>query len=285
MTDAWLRYYRVALSEPNVTEAVESFIETLSDGYRTSLEEIALGQVGGAFTYDQVAEVVAGLEDLGVLGAVAQRVYVVNRKVGDSSALLRRQVRAALVWANAGSSPELCELLLAVPRDGRELITTPYEKSFLDLRTAVRSLAASAARRLILASPFWDMEVAADIGALIERRLAAGAEVVVLARSPAAGTGNREALNLLTSISVRDNRCQTLVLDRYSERDPFGSSTFHFKAACADGNRVYLGSANFNTAGLSSRWELGVLLDGTRAQPVVDLLDSLVSIARPLRES
>jgi hypothetical protein len=115
--------------------------------------------------------------------------------------------------------------------------------------------------------------------------LAADVQVVVLARSPAAGPSNREALDLLRTISVGGKKCEMLVLDRRSDQDRFGTSTFHFKTACADGQHVYLGSANFNTAGLASRWELGVMLGGSSARTVCTLVDSLLAAARPLPEA
>lgn len=135
---------------------------------------------------------------------------------------------------------------------------------------------------MLLAAPYWDLEVATDLAELLRRRQEAGVRVAILARQPQAGSVNERALTAVRDILVESSPSCIRILEHPSSSDPFGTSTFHFKAACADATRVYLGSANFNTAGLGSRWELGVRLGGRRARVITDLVETLWASARPL---
>lgn len=78
------------------------------------------------------------------------------------------------------------------------------------------------------------------------------------------------------------DQCQVLSWYETSASDPFGTSTFHLKAAVVDGNRGYLGTANFTVAGLRSRLELGILLQGQAAQRLAAVTDAVLSLARPV---
>jgi len=55
------------------------------------------------------------------------------------------------------------------------------------------------------------------------------------------------------------------------------------EVACADGQKVYLGSANSSTAGLASRCELDFLLEGTRISLVSSFAESPLRMARVLQ--
>ncbi|HEY4100210.1 MAG TPA: phospholipase D-like domain-containing protein [Gemmatimonadales bacterium] len=166
-----------------------------------------------------------------------------------------------------------------MPADAAGYVGSDFSRHFYDLRTTVRTLVAEASKRVILAAPYWDEQVASDLADLLERRLRAGVRVAVLARRPQAGTTNERALAILRAALADSPGSEVRILERASKVDPFGASTFHFKVACADSRRAYLGSANFNTAGLNSRWELGVLLGPRNAGVLAQCLEGLWSAA------
>jgi len=85
----------------------------------------------------------------------------------------------------------------------------------------------------------------------------------------------------LAALEEFGQHCDLKHLDEPWKGDPFGSLTFHFKTAIADAERAYLGSANFNTAGLASRWELGVLLTGVHARRIASLVEAVIQAPSP----
>jgi phosphatidylserine/phosphatidylglycerophosphate/cardiolipin synthase-like enzyme len=148
------------------------------------------------------------------------------------------------------------------------------------LRTTLRSVIAGSQRDLILASPFWDLEVATDLSMLLARRLEAGVRIRIIARDPQPGSPSDRAISLISRIEAAKARCDIRILDKVSARDRFGRETFHFKMVGADRSVAYIGSANFDTAGLASRWELGVLLRADSAREVFDLVNALADGAQ-----
>ncbi len=275
----WDRYFRIAFLYPTQLMAVERLLEHKADGNAVEVEET--GRRIQA-SYDQVFEILAALSSVGLLKRSDGNRYTLEKTTLHASEAERRVADAALRWARENVSTDLCELLLATPASGQSKTSMALERSFLDLRTAVRSLIASTTKRLVLASPFWDTNVAEELAALLERRLEAGVQIFILARAPANGNTNRDALRILRAVHCEERCCDIRILEQPSRDDPFGRSTFHFKVACSDAERVYLGSANFNTAGLASRWELGVLLEGARGRLVSSLLESLLGAAPPV---
>lgn len=254
-----------------------------SQGASLNVREVTDALAGQGVTYDQVAQCVGAFQAAGLLRAGHDGSYAINPDAFLPSQPARLGALHALSWVG-GVPDDLgeCELLVAAPSDVSPLAREGYERRFSDLRTAVRALVAEAQHRILLAAPFWDVEVAADLASLLLRRQDAGVLVAILARQPQAGSINERALATIRETLPDSSRCELRVLEQPSTSDPFGSTTFHFKAACADGIRAYVGSANFNTAGLASRWELGVRLGGTRARMVSDLLEILFAAARPL---
>lgn len=275
----WDHYFRIAFLYPTQLAAIERLFEHEADGNVVEIEET--GRRIQA-SYDQVFEILAALSTVGLVKRSDGSRYTLEKPALHASATERQVAHAALRWARENVSTDLCELLLATPATGQSKTSMALDRSFLDLRTALRSLIASTRKRLVLASPFWDTNVAEDLAALLERRLDAGVQIFILARSPAGGNTNRDALRILRAVRCEDRCCDIRILEQPSSDDPFGRSTFHFKVACSDAERVYLGSANFNTAGLASRWELGVLLEGARGRLVSSLVESLLGAAPPV---
>jgi phosphatidylserine/phosphatidylglycerophosphate/cardiolipin synthase-like enzyme len=275
----WDRYFRTAFLYQTQLTAVERLLESQADGNAVEVEET--GRRVQA-SYDQVFEILSALSGVGLFKRSGSNRYTLEKAALQASRAERQAASAALRWARENVSTDLCELLLGTPAGGQSKTSMALDRSFLDLRTSLRSLIASTGKRLLLASPFWDTLVAEDLAVLLERRLEAGVQICILARAPTGGNTNRDALRILRAVRCQGASCDIRILEQPSSDDPFGRSTFHFKVACSDGERVYLGSANFNTAGLASRWELGVLLEGTRGRLVSSLVESLLGAATPV---
>ena len=282
MNPDWTEYYRACLAYPSVVRRVESLLNESLPAV-VSVRETANALAGQGIAYDQVAQVLAALVSTGALSSGANGALALDAGAYSRTQVDRRTALEALAWA--GTEPTKrgeCELLIAAPVDALTDVDESYQRHFSDLRTTLRALVAEASQRILLAAPYWDVEVASDFAEILRRRLDAGVSVAILARRPQAGSTSEHALAAIHGKLRISSGCQIRILERPSDRDRFGSSTFHFKAACTDGTHVYLGSANFNTAGLASRWELGVRLEGDRARTVSELLETLFAAARPL---
>jgi hypothetical protein len=275
----WARYFRTAFLYPTQLTAVERLLESQTDGNAVEVEET--GRRVQA-SYDQVFEILSALSGVGLFKGSESNRYTLEKAALHASEAERQAASAALRWARENVATDFCDLLLGTPAGGQSKTPMALDRSFLDLRTSLRSLIASTSKRLVLASPFWDTHVAEDLAVLLERRLEAGVQICILARAPTGGNTNRDALRILRAVRCEDRSCDIRILEQPSLDDPFGRSTFHFKVACSDVERVYLGSANFNTAGLASRWELGVLLEGARGRLVSSLVESLLGAASPV---
>jgi phosphatidylserine/phosphatidylglycerophosphate/cardiolipin synthase-like enzyme len=274
----WAKYFEICRADPAAVEAVEEALLAWPSLAPCSAREMALE--GKGISYDSVARVLDALEDIGALAGHEGRGYTRVLKVFDETGVQRHASLAALKWTSLLENSDSCEVLVAQPRARAGGSIEKGIELFSDLRTTVRSLLGEAQRSVIIASPYWDVDVAEDLGALLERRLTAGVGVRVLAREAREGTQNLGALRCMKKICGAFTNFSIGILEEPSASDPFGSYTFHFKAACADAKRVYLGSANFNTAGLGSRWELGVVLRGQEARRVCRLLETLGRSAR-----
>lgn len=253
-----------------------------SDGAVITAREAAGALAGEGATFDQISKVLVALSNAGVLRALSDGGFAIDKNQYLTSTTRRNTALDALSWA--GATPNdmgECELLVAAPADAQSVVPEAYQRQFSDLRTTVRTIVAAAKERILLAAPYWDVQVASDLAEILRRRREAGVSVAILARQPHAGSTNERALAAVRDALPESPDCQIRILEHRSVGDPFGWSTFHFKAACADGAHAYIGSANFNTAGLSSRWELGVKLGGRRARTVAELLEALFAASRP----
>ncbi len=234
------------------------------------------------FTRDQVQMGITAMVAVGAVRADGRAQFVVFPSEFDSGRDERARVRETIRWVTDHSEPP-DDLLVSAPAEAKRQAPIPFERGFLDLRTAIRSLIAKAQDDLILAAPYWDLEVATDLAALIGRRLEAGVNVRVLARPARRGSATSKALSVMAEAMSGHEASYVRLLEEPSEVDRFGTATFHFKLAVADSEIAYLGSANFNTAGLASRWELGVLIHGSRARTLATVADSLFDAASPYR--
>lgn len=280
MSDAnWTRYYEAVIRSPSLMGEIEEALNQLRGASRFALSD-ALHELPGGFTPDQVRMALSALVSVGTLVSSDQSYFAVSPLELDSGRDKRESARAAIGWVRDNSEPP-GDLLVSAPAEAKRQTPIPFEREFLDLRTAVRSLVAGARESLILASPYWDLDVATDLAGLVGKRLEAGVDIRVLARPARSGSETDRALSLIANALSSAAGSSVRFLEEPSELDRFGTATFHFKLAIADREIAYLGSANFNTAGLASRWELGILLRGRQARTLAALADSLFEAARP----
>ena len=130
---------------------------------------------------EETALALKGLNGIGILRKTGSN-FAVDRTAFEASRGYRSGVWDVLALPKraAGDSPSLCVgLPPLIPQIARRSISarTP------DLRAAILSVISASSRRLVLASPFWDVRTATEIGELAKRRSDAGVRVDILGRA------------------------------------------------------------------------------------------------------
>lgn len=257
-------------------DALEARLGSLPDGAAVDAETARCACPSRRATADEATAALDALAELGVL-ARAPGGRVLDRSALAATASYRAGVRAGLAVQRPDGP--LVGLCAALPPGLAGAVEAALRRCTQDLRGAVVDLVAGARKDLVLVSPFWDAATLDEIGPVVTHRLAAGVCVRLLGRFEAGASADaRDALARLAS----HPGCRLLSWYEPSGDDPFGTRTFHFKAAVADGGvRAYLGTANFTTSGLRSRLELRVVLEGETAWRLAEIVEAVLALARP----
>ena len=235
-------------------------------------------------------------EVITVLGALEQHGIV--RKHGDTwSRVSSQEDLDALGYAFLGAQAqkEISARVIELERP-EVVLTRPRAPSQLDqiigddasllvhienTDDAFASLAASARRSLTIMTPFLDDVGAKWAIALFETagRTVSKELILRFLQNPESG----QYPEGLPSIEGDLNRLQVEVFDFAVPRPDSLNffETFHAKVISADGERAYVGSANLSRHSKEASMELGMLVSGSAAAHVNDILDKIRSIAIP----
>lgn len=225
---------------------------------------------------DETAVATNALTTIGILQQAGKSGYLLNKARLVQTAGYRTGVREALAHWDA-EVDEQPLLFASIPSGMPASAEREIRAHAVDLRAGVVDVLLSARERIVLASPFWDQSTAEELSVMLSRRLEAGVAVDILGRF----NKDDEALDTLTSRLSGHELARFFAWHVSDPNDPFGSQTFHFKAAVADGGaRAYVGSANLTISGLRSRMELGVLLRGESALKVARILEIVLGLSQ-----
>ena len=271
-----VRYATALLS---LGERVDHFERALHDvPEATPVDLDVLEHYGWAGSKEEFLAIAASMADLAVLERVGT-VWKLNKDRLHASeayrAGIRDGVRAAVPYRVATS----IQLVAALPPDASGTLEKVVWREAADLRASLMDLIASAKKRVVLASPYWDAPTATELFTLLSRRTALGIAVDLLGRTV---SQSDESGRVLSDLARRlgPAHCTARAWARWSASAPSELQTFHFKAAVSDnGATAYLGSANFTTGGLRSRMELGVIARGDTAKAISRVLDAALNEA------
>jgi len=266
-----------------VMDAVETWLDTLPDSGAVTAKRLQQEIRAFLITYDQAALALSALTELGVIDSLNGGALKRSRLL--ETAPFRAGIRAGLDRAIAKMHTSELRFLVALPV-GLPLAThTALQREADDLRAALIGLLASAQEHLLLAAPFWDEATIADLANILERRLQGGVQVDLLGRSASLHVGSERGFALIVERLHSYPGCRAFTWNEALAEDRFGSQTFHFKCIVADyGRQAYLGTANFTSASLRSRMELGVLFSGEEARILSRILTHVLEVAYPWRE-
>ncbi len=276
------RYADAVRRMRRVMDAVEEWLAILPHGSVVSAVRIQQGISSLHLSYDQAALALNALAELDVFDA--QNGWVLNRPRLLETATFRAGVRIGLDHALALLRTSELRFLAALPTGLPLAIQQALQLEAGDLRAALVGLLAQAEEHLLLAAPFWDDTTIADLGDILERRLKGGVHVDLLGRSASLQLGSRHSFALIIRRLQGYPGCRAFTWNEVLPEDRFGTQTFHFKCIIADyGKQAYLGTANFTSASLRSRMELGVLLKGEDARTLSRIVTQVLSLAHPWR--
>jgi phosphatidylserine/phosphatidylglycerophosphate/cardiolipin synthase-like enzyme len=259
-------------------DAIEAWLTTLAEQERVTLARMQHEIRTPAISYAQATLVVNALVELGILDKSS------DLHVNHSRLLATAALRSGMRLGSDYTSSHLCappvQFLAALPAGLPASLQEAITAEASDLRAGLIGLLAEAREHLLLASPFWDTATMMDLGSILERRLNGGIRVDLLFRSLAHVAERMQPGTQILERLAQHTGCSIWTWNTPLATDHFGSQTFHFKCIIADyGKRAYLGSANFTTASLRSRMELGVLLDGEDAQALSRIVTRTLCIA------
>lgn len=258
-------------------DAGEDRLEKLSDNSVITPDGMRSWGAPRRGSLDEVGVAVDAWESLGVLRRMDQGLAVRLARLHETSGF-RRGVRAGI--DSQVSDDDRVRLWAALPSDLPLPVATPLRDVTEDLRAGLVDLATSATYDLALVSPFWDAETLDELRPILRHRLAAGVTVKMLGRF---GPTTPMDVRVILQSLQKSRYCTILSWYEPSLTDPFGTRTFHLKAAVADGGkRTYLGTANFTMAGLRSRLELGVQLTGQPGYHLAAVVRTVLSLGRPI---
>jgi hypothetical protein len=225
-------------------------------------------------TYDEIAVAVNGLVDLGILRP-AGRTYSFDAHAFSTTRDYRRGFQDGLTAAIRRTQPSDVSLCIAVPPGLLPGFRDSIADAATDLRASIVNVVAAATYRLVLASPFWDVSTALDIGGLARRRVDAGVRLDILGRFDAKDEAKSHLDRLFAG-------CKGVRVFRWYEPTQSGDAvtTFHFKVVVADeGARAYVGTANLTRSSLRSTMELGFIVGGTQGRAVARIVDAVINIS------
>ncbi len=226
---------------------------------------------------DESTVAVRALAEIGVLSDGETGSYRLSRAQLVRTEGYRQGVRDGIEHARHSVGNHTFTLLGSVPLGVPATAEREIRSNVADLRAGIMEIVSSARKRIVLASPFWDLSTAEELSVLLARRLEAGVAVDILGRF----VDGDDALKVLIAGLSGYGGTRIFSWHAINPEDPLGSQTFHFKAAVSDGGDLaYVGSANFTISGLRSRMELGILLREEPALRVARVLDMALNFAR-----
>ncbi len=271
-------YVAAVLRLPWLMEALEAGLARAENGATVDRARARVLVRGRVPADDELRAALQALTSIGVLYEDAGTRRLDQGQLEETSDY-RRGVRDALACLNTQTSAPV-RLCAAVPVGLDPRTEGEIRSVAVDLRAAILDVIASAHRRVVLVSPFWDDDTASELAELLGRRLEAGVSADVLGRFDGRDGGGGE---LLAARLARNSACRFFSWYETSALDRFVAQTFHFKSVVADdGEKAYLGTANLTTSGLRSRMELGVVLTGEPAARLSGIVDTVLGLARPL---
>ena len=153
-----------------------------------------------------------------------------------------------------------------------------------DTKDSLVELASQAQERLIIVSPFLDREGLQWIEHLFDSTNGKSMDRILIVRGR-----DRLEKEVLRNEQPRLSCLGIKVLSYAIAHDPALRSpaveTFHAKILLADNNKAYIGSANMTRWSRDFSMECGVILKGPSVKPVATLVDAIMKVSNPWRET
>lgn len=177
-----------------------------------------------------------------------------------------------ILWAR-GLVKDSWRPVMTVPHYLRTAIA---EGHVAETYSVLTELVASASDRVVIVSPYLDAGFDRLIAPLLAFLTRGGKALIITRELALPASHNAEAIRRLRAALPTDARVEVASW----EEEGLG---LHMKCLVADGERAYVGSANFTYGGMSQHAELGVRLEGPAVLDLEQLLEVLASELRSRR--
>ena len=200
----------------------------------------------------------------------------------DSAALgrLSHRLRGVLDATEARPKGPAPQAIITLPKASTALRAALRDlPDSYETRDGFAHVAARARTRLVFLVPFIDAAGADALCRMLSESAARELKIVVRPDS----RGERHYLRHAARLKAAGATLLEYWLERDSGDAPgLPAETFHAKVVLADQDVVYVGSSNLLASSLDGGLECGVLVEGESALPFRDIVDAVVSVARPV---
>lgn len=177
--------------------------------------------------------------------------------------------------------PEEFELLCTLPQEDPQFEDLhPVDFGLEQITSRLLELCGHASRRIVLLSPFIESEGIEWLIPGLRSAIQRGVSVDFISKDLEVGSANSHAVDSLITADQEQTPGSLRIFDYYEpsdEREAYPLYTLHAKLLLVDGERAYIGSANFTENAFTRYLEVGTILEGDQIAGLVDLADHVLT--------
>ncbi|WP_323174102.1 phospholipase D-like domain-containing protein [Natrialba sp. PRR66] len=177
--------------------------------------------------------------------------------------------------------PEEFELLCTLPEEDPQFeYLHPVDFGLEQITSRLLELCGRASCRIVLLSPFIESEGVEWLIPGLRSAIQRGVSIDFISKDLEMGSPNSHALDSLINADQGQTPGSLRIFDYYEppeDREVYPLYTLHCKLLLVDGERAYIGSANFTENAFSRYLEVGTILEGTQVAGLVDLADHVLT--------
>ena len=229
----------------------------------------------------QVGAVTKFLEAARSVG-LAEKGSELNWKISNNTQLAPMLQAIQLYRTQVHQDADLVKVVLTTPPEPSELSNRLQRMlkgtwGIHDTVGLLPALAEKANERLVVMTPFLD-EYGASILIKMYENASCAKRLLILRQKP---NGQWPEGYLAEKARLKELEVEVYNF-RLEKLEVAGNETFHAKVVLADHHCAYVGSANMNRWSLKYSLELGLMVNGSAAARIADIVDAVISISVPI---
>lgn len=177
--------------------------------------------------------------------------------------------------------PEEFELVCTLPEEDPQFEDLhPLDFGLEQITSRLLELCGQASRRIVLISPFIESEGIEWLIPGLRSAIQRGVSIDFISKDLEVDSPNSHALDSLITVDQGQTPGSLRIFDYYEpsrEVEAYPLYTLHGKLLLVDGERAYIGSANFTENAFTRYLEVGTILKGGQVAGLVDLADHVLT--------